>query len=105
MSVKKRVGFKYRSGPAALRSLSDASAYFASPGELNDSLEAKFIMPERTTYAEKLSEVHRFLSCDQSTGFHFEVSTPSRRETSSKVARLKLLMSVTARGESRGVKS
>jgi hypothetical protein len=34
------VNFKYRSGAAALRSLSDGTCYFAQPGELNDSLEA-----------------------------------------------------------------
>lgn len=38
----RRTSFKYRSGSAALRCLSDGLAYFASPSELNDSLEAKF---------------------------------------------------------------
>jgi len=38
----RRISFKYRAGPAALRCLSDGSAYFASPSELNDCLEAKF---------------------------------------------------------------
>lgn len=38
----KRISFKYRSGPVALRCLSDGVAYFASPSELNDCLEAKF---------------------------------------------------------------
>lgn len=38
----RRVSFKYRSGPAALRSLSDGTAYFAKPSELNDALEARF---------------------------------------------------------------
>ena len=37
-----RISFKYRSGPAALRCLSDGLAYFASSSELNDCLEAKF---------------------------------------------------------------
>lgn len=38
----RRISYKYRSGPVALRGLSDGVAYFASPSELNDSLEAKF---------------------------------------------------------------
>jgi hypothetical protein len=38
----RRISFKYRSGPAALRCLNDGAAYFASPAELNDCLEAKF---------------------------------------------------------------
>lgn len=38
----RRVSYKYRSGPVALRCLSDGVAYFASPSELNDCLEAKF---------------------------------------------------------------
>ena len=37
-----RISFKYRSGSAALRCLSDGLAYFASPSEFNDCLEAKF---------------------------------------------------------------
>lgn len=42
MAALKRISFKYRSGPAALRSLSDGTAYFAKPSELNDALEAQF---------------------------------------------------------------
>jgi hypothetical protein len=38
----RRISYKYRSGPIALRCLSDGVAYFASPSELNDCLEAKF---------------------------------------------------------------
>lgn len=34
--------FKYRTGAAALRALSEGTAYFAPPHSLNDSLEAKF---------------------------------------------------------------
>lgn len=43
--------YKYRSGAAALRCLSEGRAYFASLGELNDSLEAKFDVasPEQYT--------------------------------------------------------
>lgn len=42
MPTWRRVSFKYRSGAAALRNLSDGTAYFAKPSELNDSLEAQF---------------------------------------------------------------
>ncbi len=42
MGPTSRISFKYRSGRAALRGLSEGTAYFASPSELNDSLEAKF---------------------------------------------------------------
>ena len=34
--------FKYRSGAAALRCLTEGTLYFAKPDELNDTLEAKF---------------------------------------------------------------
>lgn len=34
--------YKYRTGPSALRTLSEASLYFASAEKLNDILEAKF---------------------------------------------------------------
>jgi hypothetical protein len=42
MSVQALTCYKYRSGAAAVRCLSEGTAYFASPAELNDSLEAKF---------------------------------------------------------------
>lgn len=72
MSDKKRISFKYRSGAAALRSLSDGTAYFAKPSQLNDSLEAKFVLPERTTYAEKLSEVLSQLAEERGAAYRFE---------------------------------
>ena len=34
--------FKYRSGAAALRCLTEGTLYFAKPDELNDTLEAKY---------------------------------------------------------------
>lgn len=45
-----RVTFKYRTGTAALRCLSEGSAYFAKPTELNDCLEAKFDHPSAADY-------------------------------------------------------
>ena len=46
------VNYKYRSGAAALRNLSEGTAYFASPAELNDALEAKFELADTTSFIE-----------------------------------------------------
>jgi len=55
MPAFRRVSFKYRSGAAALRSLSDGTAYFAKPSELNDSLEAKFEPATSSQFSETLA--------------------------------------------------
>lgn len=61
--------FKYRSGPAALRSLLEGTAYFASPSELNDCLEAKFdqVCAPRfiDVVVEAFSEIARQRQMDQ----------------------------------------
>lgn len=44
--------YKYRSGPTALKCLLDGTAYFASPAELNDSLEAQFDFASTKQFAE-----------------------------------------------------
>jgi Protein of unknown function (DUF2971) len=80
VSDKKRISFKYRSGAAALRSLSDGTAYFASPSQLNDSLEAKFVLPQRTTYAEKLSEVLCQLAEERKADYRFEPDPTSAED-------------------------
>ncbi len=49
-----RITFKYRTGPAALRCLSDGFAYFAKPSELNDCLEAQFDHSSAAAYIERL---------------------------------------------------
>lgn len=56
MTERNLVNFKYRSGAAALRSLSDGMCYFAPPGELNDSLEAKFTPADPSSYARTLAQ-------------------------------------------------
>ena len=56
MTERMLVNFKYRSGPSALRSLSDGTVYFASPAELNDSLEAKFSLVDPMSYARTLAQ-------------------------------------------------
>src|SRR5690242_2997491 len=48
--------FKYRSGPAALKSLSEGSLYFASPAELNDVLEAKFDSVSANTFIDSFQK-------------------------------------------------
>lgn len=50
----RRISFKYRSGPAALRCLSDGLAYFASPSEFNDCLEAKFDHSSAADYIARM---------------------------------------------------
>ena len=52
----RRVSFKYRSGPAALRCLSDGLAYFARPAEFNDCLEAKFDNSSAIDYIECMDQ-------------------------------------------------
>lgn len=54
--------FKYRSGPAALRSLSEGTAYFASPVELNDSLEAKFELASTSHFIDVVTNTFNELS-------------------------------------------
>lgn len=56
MTDRPLVNFKYRSGAAALRSLSDGCCYFAHAGELNDSLEAKFAPVAPSSYAQTLAQ-------------------------------------------------
>lgn len=52
----RRVSFKYRSGPAALRCLSDGLAYFARPSEFNDCLEARFDHSSVADYIERMDQ-------------------------------------------------
>lgn len=57
MTGRPLVNFKYRSGAAALRSLSDGTCYFSRAGELNDSLEAKFAPVDFSSYARALAQI------------------------------------------------
>lgn len=56
MTGRLLVNFKYRSGAAALRGLSDGTCYFAHACELNDSLEAKFAPADSSSYARTLAQ-------------------------------------------------
>ena len=51
--------FKYQSGGSALRSLSEGTTYFASPSELNDSLELQF---DLAAPVDHITVVNRMLS-------------------------------------------
>lgn len=55
MKAPPLISYKYRSGAAALRCLSDGGAYFASPRELNDSLEAKFDFAGTTQFIDTVA--------------------------------------------------
>ena len=57
--------YKYRSGAAALRALSDGTAYFASPKELNDSLEAKFDVADSEQHLKVAQETISKLSVNR----------------------------------------
>lgn len=56
------VSYKYRTGPSALRCLSEGTAYFASPSELNDSLEAKFDIADAAQFARVIGKTLTELS-------------------------------------------
>lgn len=61
----RRVSFKYHSGPAALRCLSDGLAYFAEPSEFNDCLEAKFDHSSVTDYIECMDQSIRSVAAQR----------------------------------------
>lgn len=52
---KPLVCYKYRTGKSALESLLKGELYFASPQQLNDSLEAKFDFASTANFAETFS--------------------------------------------------
>lgn len=58
----RKVSFKYCSGPAALRCLSDGVAYFAKPSEFNDCLEAKFDHSSAADYIARMDQSIRSLA-------------------------------------------
>ena len=70
----KRISFKYRSGPAALRSLSDGSAYFAPPSEFNDCLEAKFDHSSMADYMASMDRSIREIAEQRGTTGGYSVS-------------------------------
>lgn len=69
----RRVSFKYRSGSAALRCLSEGSAYFASPSDLNDSLEAKFENSSSADYMASLDRAIKNLAKERGGGGQYEI--------------------------------
>jgi hypothetical protein len=81
------ISFKYRAGAAALRCLSDGALYFASPAELNDSLEAKFNLVNSKQFIDTLTKVlgeiasHR----EQPGGYSFDMSGLTEFEKANKL--------------------
>lgn len=72
MTDRLLVNFKYRSGAAALRGLSDGTCYFAHAGELNDSLEAKFAPAEPSSYARVLAQTLTELAAQRKEPARYE---------------------------------
>lgn len=72
MSERRLIHFKYRSGSAALRSLSDGTVYFARPDELNDSLEAKFAPADPTSYQRRLAQTLTELAAERNERVKYE---------------------------------
>lgn len=64
--------YKYRSGLTALKCLLDGTAYFASPRELNDSLEAKFDFASTEQFAEVFNHTMRELALLRGYSGHLE---------------------------------
>lgn len=69
----RRISFKYRPGPAALRCLSDGLAYFAKPSEFNDCLEAQFDHSTAVDYIERMNRSIRNLAEQRGCTGGFEV--------------------------------
>ncbi|HET9112702.1 MAG TPA: hypothetical protein VFN66_02400, partial [Burkholderiales bacterium] len=67
------VSFKYRSGSAALRCLSDGLAYFAKPSEFNDCLEAKFDHSSAVDYIECMDRSIRSVAEQRGCAGGYEV--------------------------------
>lgn len=58
----KKISYKYRSGAAALRCLSDGCLYFAPPAVLNDALEARFDLVPETKFAAPIRRAAQLLT-------------------------------------------
>lgn len=81
------ISFKYRSGAAALRCLSDGTLYFASPAELNDSLEAKFNLADERQFIDALAKTLSEIACHrgQPGNYSFDMSALNEFEQVNKV--------------------
>lgn len=72
--------YKYRTGPAALRSLSEGSLYFAPPSTLNDILEVKFDLADSSEYLSTMSEAWNLLALQRGITQKYEFSQPTPTE-------------------------
>jgi hypothetical protein len=70
------ISYKYRSGAAALRCLSEGTAYFSSPRELNDSLEAKFELTPPERFSEMFTKAFNQLALSRGHVESFSMGTP-----------------------------
>lgn len=82
MTDRLLVNFKYRSGAAALRGLSDGTCYFAHAGELNDSLEAKFALADPFSYARTLAQTLTELAAQRKEPAKYEPEEESAEHLS-----------------------
>jgi hypothetical protein len=76
-------GYKFRSGAAALRSLTEGTAYFATTEQLNDVLEAKFDIASAAQFADVFNKTLTELSLSRGfpTGVSFKRSVPKALKT------------------------
>jgi hypothetical protein len=74
--------FKYRSGASAVRALAEGTLYFASPRELNDSLEAKFDLATPHAFHQVLADTIRAIAA----GKGVELEGPKRVPVASELA-------------------
>lgn len=86
MADRLLVNFKYRSGAAALRGLSDGTCYFAHAGELNDSLEAKFAPAPPSSYAQTLAQTLTELAAQRKERARYEPEEESAEHLSKLIA-------------------
>lgn len=68
--------YKYRTGSAALRSLSEGSLYFAPPNSLNDILEAKFDLAGGTLFLDAMADAWNQLALQRGITQRSEFPNP-----------------------------
>lgn len=77
--------YKYRTGSAALRSLSEGSLYFASPDSLNDILEGKFDLADSTACLNAMADALNQLALQRGDTQRVEFPKPIPPELESAI--------------------
>lgn len=72
--------YKYRTGAAALRSLSEGSLYFASPESLNDILEARFDLANSSDFLDSMANAWNQLALQRGITQKSEFAKPTPLE-------------------------